>query len=205
LPPEEQRYADPASMLPYLTLYSAFNLLSWRTKLVNGRRDYDQIIVREFYNEPKEFGFEQQVREIVHDLDSERYYRVRVIKRPDDGKRYLERTIYPSSGREKLRWIPAVIISSEGLSGDIVKPMFLDLVDATLGHFLFLEPMNKMRGCLRSSDGVRCMMLATGNPGGPGHNLVKQRYVDPAPGGYVPLTDPETGDIQGQRMKPFKS
>jgi hypothetical protein len=59
-----------------------------------------------------------------------------------------------------------------------------------------LEPMNKMRGSLRSSDGVRCVMLATGNPGGPGHNVVKQRYVDPAPGGYVPITDPETGDVR---------
>ena len=59
-----------------------------------------------------------------------------------------------------------------------------------------LEPMDKMRGCLRSSDGVRCVMLATGNPGGPGHNVVKQRYVDPAPGGFQPLTDPETGQTR---------
>lgn len=59
-----------------------------------------------------------------------------------------------------------------------------------------LDPMNRMRGTLRSSDGVKCVMLATGNPGGPGHNVVKQRYIDPAPGGYTPITDPETGLVR---------
>lgn len=30
-----------------------------------------------------------------------------------------------------------------------------------------LDAMNKLRGCLRSSEGVKCVLLATGNPGGP--------------------------------------
>jgi hypothetical protein len=59
-----------------------------------------------------------------------------------------------------------------------------------------LDAMNRMRGTLRSSDGVKCVMLATGNPGGPGHNVVKARYIDPAPGGYVPITDPESGETR---------
>lgn len=57
-----------------------------------------------------------------------------------------------------------------------------------------LDAMNRMRGTLRSSDGVKCVMLATGNPGGPGHNAVKGRYVDPAPTGFVPIIDAETGE-----------
>lgn len=59
-----------------------------------------------------------------------------------------------------------------------------------------LEPMNKLRGCLRSSDGVKCVMMATGNPGGPGHNVVKARYIDPAPAGYTPITDAESGEVR---------
>jgi hypothetical protein len=59
-----------------------------------------------------------------------------------------------------------------------------------------LDAMNRMRGTLRSSDGVRCIMLATGNPGGPGHQAAKARWIDPAPGGYTPITDPETGDVR---------
>jgi len=59
-----------------------------------------------------------------------------------------------------------------------------------------LEPMNKLRGTLRSSDGVKYVLLATGNPGGPGHNVVKSRYIDPAPQGYTPITDPESGETR---------
>ena len=59
-----------------------------------------------------------------------------------------------------------------------------------------LDAMQKVKGTLRSSDGVKCVMLATGNPGGPGHNAAKSRWIDPAPGGYVPLTDPESGEVR---------
>jgi len=34
---------------------------------------------------------------------------------------------------------------------------------------------------------------SSGNPGGPGHQWVKTRFVDPAPAGYVPFLDPTTG------------
>ncbi len=36
-------------------------------------------------------------------------------------------------------------------------------------------------------------MRLTGNPGGPGHQWVKARYIDPAPMGWQPIRDPETG------------
>lgn len=43
------------------------------------------------------------------------------------------------------------------------------------------EPIDKIRACLRSPEGVPCQMIATGNPGGVGHNWVKARYIDPSP------------------------
>lgn len=42
-------------------------------------------------------------------------------------------------------------------------------------------PINKLRATLRSADGVPVRMVLTGNPGGPGHNWLKRRYIDPAP------------------------
>ena len=48
-------------------------------------------------------------------------------------------------------------------------------------------------GAMRSPEGVPVGMRLTGNPGGPGHEWVKRRYVSPAPGGYVPILDTETG------------
>jgi Terminase large subunit, T4likevirus-type, N-terminal len=56
-----------------------------------------------------------------------------------------------------------------------------------------LSAIDKMVGTLRSSEGVRCQLIATANPGGPGHQAVKRRFVDPAPRGYVPIIDQETG------------
>lgn len=50
-------------------------------------------------------------------------------------------------------------------------------------------PINLLRGTLRSSQGVPCGLRLTGNPGGPGHQWVKKRYIDPAPGGYVVLKE----------------
>lgn len=46
------------------------------------------------------------------------------------------------------------------------------------------DPINKLRATLRSGGGVQSGMRLTGNPGGPGHNWVKARYIDPAPQGY---------------------
>jgi hypothetical protein len=46
---------------------------------------------------------------------------------------------------------------------------------------------------LRSSAGVPAGFRATGNPGGPGHQWVKARYIDPAPLGNRLIRDEQTG------------
>jgi len=43
------------------------------------------------------------------------------------------------------------------------------------------EPLDLIRGALRSAAGVPCWYLANGNPGGPGHSWVKERYITPSP------------------------
>lgn len=56
------------------------------------------------------------------------------------------------------------------------------------------DAIDMVRATLRSGYGVRCVFRATANPGGPGHNWVKARYISPAPLGFKVLTDPETGE-----------
>lgn len=46
------------------------------------------------------------------------------------------------------------------------------------------DPIDKLRATLRNAHKVPCVMRLTANPGGPGHEWLKARYVDPAP----PLT-----------------
>jgi hypothetical protein len=56
--------------------------------------------------------------------------------------------------------------------------------------------MDRLRATLRSAEGVKSIMLATGNPGGPGHAAVRARYIDPAPLGYKPIVNPESGQTR---------
>ena len=62
-----------------------------------------------------------------------------------------------------------------------------------IGNFPSPVPILKMFATLRSGAGVPCRFRATGNPGGPGHQWVKARYIDPAPLGFEVMTDPITG------------
>lgn len=58
-------------------------------------------------------------------------------------------------------------------------------------------PIDKLRATLRSGAGVPVGMRLTGNPGGPGHNWVKKRYITPAPQGFTILEEEGQIEIDG--------
>lgn len=58
-------------------------------------------------------------------------------------------------------------------------------------NFPMPGPIDKLRATLRSAVGVPVGMRLTGNPGGPGHNWVKHRYITPNPLGYEIFADEE--------------
>lgn len=62
-----------------------------------------------------------------------------------------------------------------------------------IGTFPSDKTILKLMATLRSGAGVPVGFRATGNPGGPGHNWVKARYIDPAPGGWKIINDQSTG------------
>lgn len=70
---------------------------------------------------------------------------------------------------------------------------YTDLMIEELGNFPNPGPVMKMMATLRSGAGVPTQFVATGNPGGPGHQWVKARYIDPAPMGYKVITDERSG------------
>lgn len=59
------------------------------------------------------------------------------------------------------------------------------------------SPINKLRATLRSPVGVPVGMRLTGNPGGPGHNWVKARYIDPDPNGFKIIAESCEIEIDG--------
>lgn len=69
-----------------------------------------------------------------------------------------------------------------------------------LTNFPSPGPVDKLRATLRSGAGVPCGMRLTGNPGGPGHNWVKARYIDPAPQGYKIITEATEIELDGVKQ-----
>lgn len=71
----------------------------------------------------------------------------------------------------------------------------LSVEEATSFPFIS-ELIDKLNGCLRSPHGIKCTMFMTSNPGGPGHNYIKTRYISPEPMGGVPIKDHEDADTK---------
>lgn len=62
-----------------------------------------------------------------------------------------------------------------------------------IGNFPSERPILKLMATLRSGAGVPVGFRATGNPGGPGHQWVRRRYIDPAPLGWRVIRDSLSG------------
>jgi hypothetical protein len=90
----------------------------------------------------------------------------------------------PGGGRLKFRYLERDS-DAEEYQGHSYSRLYIE--EAT--NFPSPAPINKLRATVRSAAGIPCGMRLTGNPGGPGHNWVKRRYIDPAPQGYKILKD----------------
>jgi hypothetical protein len=103
------------------------------------------------------------------------------------GAKYSEQKkewTFPNGARLKFRYIERDS-DAEQYQGHEYTRVYVEEVT----NFPTPVPIMLLLGTVRSSSGVPCGIRLTGNPGGPGHNWVKKRYIDPAPAGYTILKE----------------
>jgi hypothetical protein len=102
----------------------------------------------------------------------------------------------PNGARLKFRYLERDI-DAEEYQGHNYTRVYVEEVT----NFPSPGPIDKLRATLRSSAGVPVGMRLTGNPGGPGHNWVKARYIDPAPGGYEIIKEKFHNPFTGKELE----
>lgn len=108
---------------------------------------------------------------------------------PKLGAKYNEQRaewLMPGGGRLKFVYLERDA-DAEEYQGHSYTRVYVEEVT----NFPSPAPIDKLRATLRSGPGVPVGMRLTGNPGGPGHNWVKRRYIDPNPAGFQ-LIEEET-------------
>lgn len=95
---------------------------------------------------------------------------------------------FPNGATLKLRHLDNVV-DAQAYQGH--QYTFLVFEEAT--NWPTPLPIDMLRATLRSASGVPAQLILTANPGGPGHNWVKTRYITPARNGYTLVKDPESG------------
>lgn len=106
---------------------------------------------------------------------------------PHIGAKYNEQQAQwtmPGGGRLKFRYLERDR-DAEEYQGHSYTRVYVEEVT----NFPSPGPINKLRATLRSGAGVPCCLRLTGNPGGPGHQWVKKRFIDPEPRGYKIITE----------------
>lgn len=93
------------------------------------------------------------------------------------GAKYLEskRTwIFKNGSKLKLRYL-----DKDKDAGNYQGHEYTWMGFDEAGRWPSPKPIDMLRACLRSPTGIPVRFILTGNPGGPGHNWLKLRFIDP--------------------------
>jgi hypothetical protein len=95
---------------------------------------------------------------------------------------------FPNGARLRFAYLERDA-DAEGYQGHSYTRVYVE----EIGNFPNATPVLKLMATLRSAKGVPTGFRATGNPGGPGHQWVKARYIDPNPTGWEVIADEKSG------------
>lgn len=101
-----------------------------------------------------------------------------------DAEWHEQKKMWRFAGGGRLRFRPLERVQdAEKYQGQNVS----DACVEEAGNYPDPKPIDRINGVLRSVAGVPTQLVLTGNPGGPGQNWIKARYIDPAPMGMRAL------------------
>jgi predicted phage terminase large subunit-like protein len=96
----------------------------------------------------------------------------------------------PNGAELKMRFLEDTA-DARKYQGHSYSILFVD----EAGNWPTSEAIDMMAGTVRSAAGVACQTILTGNPGGPGHEWLKKRFIDPSPP-MTPFSDQRTGVLR---------
>ncbi len=102
---------------------------------------------------------------------------------------------FPNGARLRFAYLERDA-DADGYQGHSYSRVYIE----EIGNFPSPVPIMKLMATLRSGAGVPCGFRATGNPGGPGHQWVKARYIDPAPLGWEIITSAFKNPFSGETV-----
>ena len=133
---------------PYWVGYQAEDIISTRTKRIDGGDVLCRVVLREYVEEPKEddpFMFDEveQYRVLYlhadegeHDSSGAEFYRQDTYRQADSGEWVLQgQTRTPMRRGEKMSFIPMGIVGPTGIDDCPKRPPLIDLVDVNLSHY----------------------------------------------------------------------
>ena len=91
----------------------------------------------------------------------------------------MKRFRFDNGSAISIDYVQTIKDAQKGQGGDRTMIIFDEA-----GKYPTPDPIDLIRGSLRSTRGIKPRMLLGANPGGPGHAWLKERYVDPYPEGF---------------------
>lgn len=126
---------------PYLAGYSAESIRNWRTQVVNGREEYDLVVLEEPHAEPEdEFDTKQSCRlrvlQIVDGVYQQSIYHKRSTRDKTTGSEWvLAETLVPLVRGQPWPFIPFVVCGVHNLASCPETPPLHDMAVVNLSHY----------------------------------------------------------------------
>lgn len=138
--------------IPYITTYYAENIINWRHKMINGRKQLILVVLKEEQEKEGGDGFEHECEEVFRVLmlqdgdNGSRKYVVQLWQKvevkpgastpaEDEFEQIGDDIIPTMKGGKSLDKIPFQFINPNSISDEVEKSPILDLVNVNLSHY----------------------------------------------------------------------